>query len=89
MSILRRLWKAEVSRAQVQEAVADYLAGLPDEKAASLIARIIGAQGLTEATVRRMVESVKGERVIEIHFGNGDTAIISNRPWSQKAGPGW
>lgn len=89
MSILRRLWKSEVSRAMVQEAVAEYLAALPDEKAAALMARIMGAQGLTEANVRRMVETVRGDRTIEIHFGNGDVAIISNRPWSQKAGPGW
>lgn len=87
--MFKRPSKVEVSPEQVRDAVAAYLDNLPEDKAARLVARIVGAQGLTEQAVRRMVESVKGDRFIEITFGNGDVATISNRTPREKAGPGW
>lgn len=76
-------------QALIRAAVADYLDRLPDEVFMRLGTRIMGAEGLTDAQVKRMIDSASGERVIEIHFNNGDMAVISNRQTARKEGPGW
>jgi len=74
---------------QINAAVADYLDRLPDDALVRIGSRIAGAAGLTDVQFKRMVEAASGDRVIDIHFGNGDMAIISNRSQVGKSGPGW
>ena len=73
----------------VNKAVDDYLSRLPDEKIVSVATKIIGAQGLTEQTYKKLVESASGERIVTIYFGNGDYATISNKQNNSNRGPGW
>lgn len=75
--------------ARIKKAVADYLDRLPDERVSVVVARVLGAQGLTESNVKRLIDAASGDRCIEIHFGNGDMAVISNRAPAQRSGPGW
>lgn len=89
MKLFTRVVKIEPTPAQLREAVAGYLDSMPEEQAIKAMTRIMGSVGLTEGNVRRLVESVKGDRVIEIFFGNGDHAVISNRAPKGKDGPGW
>lgn len=74
---------------QINAAVADYLDRLPDDALVRIGSRIVGAAGLTDVQFKRMIDAISGERVVEIHFGNGDMAIISNRSQVGKSGPGW
>lgn len=76
-------------QSHIKAAVADYLDRLPDETLVRLAPRIMGAAGLTETQYKRLVESVKGDVVVEIHFANGDTATISQRGVAGRTGPGW
>ena len=69
--------------------VREYLDTLPLEKAIPIMARIIGAEGLTNTQIKRFIDSAAGDRFIEIYFGNGDRAVITNRRNADKAGPGW
>ena len=73
----------------IDKAVASYLDNLPPEQVNVAVARIVGAQGLTETNIKRLIDSATGDRCIEIHFGNGDVAVISNRVPTQRSGPGW
>jgi len=74
---------------RIKKEVSDYLDRLPDERVPTVISRILGAQGLTETNVKRLIDAASGDRCIEIHFGNGDMAVISNRAPAQRTGPGW
>jgi hypothetical protein len=73
----------------LRQVVSDYLDKLPDDKAIRTISRILGAEGLTNSQVKRFIDAASGERFIELYFGNGDRAVITNRKNADKAGPGW
>lgn len=76
-------------KAHIKAAVADYLDRLPDETLVRLAPRIMGAAGLTETQYKRLVETAKGDVVVEIYFANGDRATISQRGVAGRTGPGW
>lgn len=73
----------------IDKAVSKYLDNLPAEQVNVAVARIVGAQGLTETNIKRLIDAATGDRCVEIHFGNGDVAVISNRVPTQRSGPGW
>ena len=80
--------RAEKIAPSVRLAVIEYLETCPEPKAAAIIGRIVGAAGLTDASFQRLFKA-SGDKVIDIHFANGDTATISNRTQSVQGGPGW
>ena len=74
---------------QVEIALKDYLDRLPDEKIASIAAKVMGAQGLTESNYKKLVETASGQKTVTIYFTGGDTAVITNSAPAEKSGPGW
>lgn len=74
---------------RVEKAITAYIDKLPDEKIASIAAKVMGAQGLTESNYKKLIETASGEKIVTIYFGNGDRAVISNRVESSNRGPGW
>lgn len=76
-------------RKMIDQSVKKYLESLSDEKLAAIGSKILSAQGLTDQSIKSMVESVKGDRVITIYFAGGDRAIISNRSEIPVKGLGW
>ena len=73
----------------IDKAVSKYFDNLPIDQANAIVSRIVGAQGLTETNIKRLIDAASGDRCIEIHYGNGDYAVISNRIPAQRSGPGW
>ncbi len=73
----------------VEKAVKDYFDRLPDEKIVSAATKIIGAQGLTEGTYKKLIESASGDRAVSIYFGDGAYAVISSSTPAEKGGVGW
>lgn len=72
----------------IKPIVIEYLEHCPETKAVAIVSRVIGAAGLTDASIQRLFKAA-GDKVIDIHFSNGDTATISNRVQYDKGGPGW
>ena len=74
---------------QVKKAVEDYLSRLPDAQIVAIASKIMGAQGLTDETYRKLITSCTGEKTVTIYFTGGDVAVISNTAPTAKGGPGW
>jgi hypothetical protein len=73
----------------VDKSVREYLDRMPEESAYKAMTKIIGAQGLTDASIKRMIDSATGDRFVEIFFVDGSRAVISSREPTQTRGPGW
>jgi len=73
----------------LRQVVSDYLDKLPEDKAIRTMSRILGAEGLTNTQIKRFIDAAAGDRFIEIYFGNGDRAVITNRKGGERTGPGW
>lgn len=73
----------------VKAAVKEYLDQLSDVQFTRLVPKILGAQVLTEAQYKRLVDSATGDKFVEIYFADGTHATISNRELSNTRGPGW
>jgi len=79
-----QLFKGAIDRI-ISSKIAEYLDKLPPAK----LSRVVSALDLSDSIVHRMIDEAKGDRTIEIHFRNGDMAIVSNRTPIVKGGPGW
>lgn len=80
MNLLRSMIERETHKI-----VSEYLDNAP----AASVNRIVCALDLTDKVIRRMIDEAKGDKVIEIVFKSGDTAIIRNNNPVTRGGPGW
>ena len=80
MNLLRSIIERET-----RVIVSEYL----DTAPVASVNRIVCALDLTDKVIRRMIDEAKGDRIIEIVFKSGDTAIIRNSNPVTRGGPGW
>lgn len=80
MNLLRSMIERETHKI-----VSEYLEKAP----IASVNRIVCALDLTDKAIKRMIDEAKGDKVIEIVFKSGDTAIIRNSNPVTRGGPGW
>ena len=73
----------------VKQAVNDYLSSLPDEILVPAVAKLLGAEGLTEQNFKRLIETANGDKIVTVYFGDGNMFTISSRNIAENRGPGW
>lgn len=80
---------AQDERIAIRDAVSSYLDRLAPEKFERVAVKAIASEGLNESALRRLIDEAKGDRFIEIFYGNGTHVVISSHEPAGKVGPGW
>lgn len=73
----------------IDQSVKRYLESLSDERLVKISEKILGAEGLTSESIKKMITAAKGDQVIRIYFKGGDMATIESRNGEERRGPGW
>lgn len=79
----------DMLKKMIDRSVIRYLNSLPDEKLVKIGEKILGAEGLTSESIKKMIAAAKGDQVIRIYFKGGDMATIESRSGEERRGPGW
>jgi hypothetical protein len=61
---------------------------LPEKRQSEMVGAVLGQEELTDAMLRRFVQSCPQDKHVEVVFPHGATVIISGSAGA-KRGPGW
>lgn len=98
LSVLRKT-REEIKRAEAEERGKTLTAAvrseiiaifnaLPEKRQAEMVAAVLSQGDITDALLRRFVQTCPNDKHVEISFPKGETIVISGSA-PERRGPGW
>jgi hypothetical protein len=80
--------RGKILSASVRSEIIAIFNALPERRKAEMVAAVLSQSDITDALLRRFVQTCPNDKHVEITFPRGETIVISgNAP--ERRGPGW